>query len=888
MNNYRKIIFLFLLGIFCTEYIYSQTTDEKAELETQLESLEGDQLREDKSDKVQEKWFASTRYTKNNGYKKVGKTMLDYIIKQSIVQNQPSLKSVSLVTSNVNPWLPLGPTTMPIAAGSVSSTGSPSGIGLVQSVWADPTITSTIYAGGMNGGLWKKELGGNWENLTDQLYSFGVLDIAVDPGNPQKIYIACGCFVANGGSINNGGYGLGVIFTEDGGNTWKADKMTSLPTEDLFMVKVIIDPNNSNTIYALSKTSVYKSTNGGYNWTNTSPPSSSTTEFIDLVIKPNNSDTIFICAETNEIYRSTNAAASWETTNLANNLSNTGTKTRMGIAASAAEPNSLFSIYTMNNTYATLEKSTDNGDTWNPIATNKKISCGNYTPLRLSISPTNIDNIYVGGIKFYKYDVANIKFVEMASPKLTPLNERLHDDMRDILIVDNGGTDVVYVGHDGGLSRSDDEASTWTAIDDGLQIGLFYSISSCDASPGVLIGGAHDCSSHIYDGGIWYNTSNMFSDGGSALVDDTNEDIMYALYSSYFYRSDTKGVTWNKTLFKKIEYDAPLLQHPTNNQTIYFGELTPKVSFDKGANIQNLTTIGNIGGNGSQRVTNMDICRSNLNVFYFARANYTYTPITFTGSTLYRRSDDGSTWSELTYGIGTILNDVRITGIKIHPTCPDTVWVTVGGLVNGKKIYQTKDGGSSWQNISYNLENFPVQCIDFDEYNRNIYIGTDLGVMYKNIDETVWHDYDDFPHVLVSDLDINKTTGKLYASTFGRGVWVMEIPGLCYSGNTTYINSSTTWYSDRDICDNLTINSGILTIKADVLMSYKSTITIKSGATLTIDAGKIINANIIAESGSNLILKNNAEIEIKRNDKLDINANAVFDFSYGFVNILSN
>ena len=57
-----------------------------------------------------------------------------------------------------------------------------------------------------------------------------------------------------------------------------------------------------------------------------------------------------------------------------------------------------------------------------------------------------------------------------------------------------------------------------------------------------------------------------------------------------------------------------------------------------------------------------------------------------------------------------------------------------------------------------------------------MYIGTDLGVYYRKESEINWELYqENLPNVIVTDLEVHEATNKLYATTFGRGIWVIDL-----------------------------------------------------------------------------------------------------------------
>nr|HMT30888.1 PKD domain-containing protein [Bacteroidia bacterium] len=97
------------------------------------------------------------------------------------------------------------------------------------------------------------------------------------------------------------------------------------------------------------------------------------------------------------------------------------------------------------------------------------------------------------------------------------------------------------------------------------------------------------------------------------------------------------------------------------------------------------------------------------------------------------------------------------------------------------KVFQTNDMGATWINISASIPNIPVNCIVFmNNSNDGVYIGTDLGVFYKDATLNVWEPFfSGLPNVIVTQLEIYYPTSKIRASTYGRGVWQSDlfVPG---------------------------------------------------------------------------------------------------------------
>jgi hypothetical protein len=94
------------------------------------------------------------------------------------------------------------------------------------------------------------------------------------------------------------------------------------------------------------------------------------------------------------------------------------------------------------------------------------------------------------------------------------------------------------------------------------------------------------------------------------------------------------------------------------------------------------------------------------------------------------------------------------------------------------------DGGQTWQDLSLNLPDAPVGAVVIDARPKyaGIYIGGSLGVWVltgdpANSSATQWLPYGSgMPYALVTDLQLNPKTGILAAATYGRSIWVTEMP----------------------------------------------------------------------------------------------------------------
>ena len=118
----------------------------------------------------------------------------------------------------------------------------------------------------------------------------------------------------------------------------------------------------------------------------------------------------------------------------------------------------------------------------------------------------------------------------------------------------------------------------------------------------------------------------------------------------------------------------------------------------------------------------------------------------------------------------------------ISPLCSESLYLAKVGFLEGRKIFKTTTSTDKWTNISGNLPNVPVHWITFDPVNPEvIYVGTHVGAFVTTdggVEGSHWEPLGSgLPNVPVMQLKVSAGR-KLIASTFGRGVWTLDLPAL--------------------------------------------------------------------------------------------------------------
>ena len=673
-------------------------------------------------------------------------------------------------------WTQIGPTSIPSSGG---------GAGRINCIRFHPTDANTIFAGAPSGGLWKSTNNGtSWTCLTDNLPVIGVTDLAIDPSNPNIMYMA------TGDAFASDTYSIGILKTTDGGATWNTTGLNWNVTATDVISRVLINPNNTSIILAATSNGIYRSTNGGNTFTQTA-----TGNFLDMEFKPGDPNTVYISGTS--VRYSTNGGTSFTAA--------TGIPTgqqRIAIAVSAANPAYVYALIANSTDYGFygLYRSTNSGTSFSARSTTPNVLGYNasgsdaggqgWYDLAICASETNAEEIYVGGINIWRSTNGGTSWVLNAHWTGANNKPYVHADIHDLIY--KPGTTQLYAGCDGGVFRTSNSGTSWTDISNNLSIAMMYRLSNAQTNANIVLTGWQDNGTNRRGStGAWTNV--IGGDGMECIIDYSNSNNMYgSLYYGEIYRSTNGGNSFPTNIVQSGgtgvnadgEWVTPYVMSPTSATTLFVGKAQLYKSTNSGTAWAQVGTIS--GGSGGLKA--IAVAPSNVNYIYIAKRNKIW------------RSTDGATFTDIT---GTLpVNSASITYIAVSNTDPQKVWVTFSGYSAANKVFRSTNGGTSWTNISTGLPNLPVNCVVYQNNSDDgIYVGTDVGVYYRSNSVTSWQSFSTgLPNVIVSELEIYYTTNRLRAATYGRGLWESD---LYTPGNTPPVSNFT--LDNNTICQGATV-----------------------------------------------------------------------------------
>ncbi|MGO9480454.1 MAG: T9SS type A sorting domain-containing protein [Candidatus Kryptoniota bacterium] len=690
------------------------------------------------------------------------------------LQSIPMARAGRLFKTQSITWTSIGPD--PMQSGVYANVS-----GRIASLAVDPTDSDIVYAAAAGGGLWKSNNGGTtWSPLTDNFARLSSGSVAIDPNNASTIYYGTGEM-----NFNIDGYpGAGFFKSTDAGQTWT---QMSFPAGGAlyYTGKIIVAPNS--TVYAAGYDDLYKSTDAGQTWIELHLTDGAVDDIAvdpknSNLIYASYGSTWSGDSSSYGIHESTNGGASWKL--LTNGLPPASQMSRISLAIATSNDQVLYAAINGNKPASTTEDtnrvylSTNAGASWTllPSVSTSSDFGGNqgwYNNV-IAVDPTISNTVYVGGIDFWKSTNSGQTWTNLTNGYGSPTGKNIHVDQHAIAFA-NGSGSTFYIGNDGGVWQTTNGAGSFTNCNTNLQTIQFYAIAADQNNSATTMGGTQDngTESDAQPSAIWDEVYG--GDGGYVLIDPKNSNIIYTEYvNGQIFKSTDGGNSFQPITSKNGIGEAgywltPYIMDPQNDNLLYCA--TNKIYKSTNAG----TNWSAISGNlrlSSDLITTLSISPVEGNVLYAGISGYRGAPDT---SYLYVSTNSGASWSNITDKLPSGTNFCRVTA---DPTQKGVAYLAV--LVGAPyQVLRTTDYGSTWTGIastSNGFDDVPTKVVCVDSSNGYIYAGTYWGV-YRSTDKgTSWSRFGSgLPDAVVDDIAIQYSTQNLRVATHGRGAWQVDL-----------------------------------------------------------------------------------------------------------------
>lgn len=693
----------------------------------------------------------------------------------------------------------------------IGPSGMSGRITAIDALWEKP---NTIYVGAASGGVWKTENGGTgWTPLFDEQPTQNIGSIAIQQTNPSVIWVGTG----EGNPRNSVNIGEGIYKSLDGGKTWK--RMGLENTRNIH--RILIDPNNPNTIYAGAignpygvhpERGLFKTTDGGETWSKILY-TNDTSGVADMIMDPKNPNKLIVAMWQHQrtpwsfkgggkgsgLYLTYDAGKTWKKLGKEEGLPD-GDYGRIGITACYDMPNRIYAL--VEATKNGLYRSDDGGFKWQLVNSEPNVVTNRPFYFQdIVCDPQNENRLWMINQIVTMSEDGGKTFTTVI-----PYNG-IHPDHHAFWIHPKNPSYIID-GNDGGIGITRDKGKTWQ-FDEKLPVGQFYHINTDNEIPYNVMGGMQDNGSWrgpAYSwvrGGIknFYWESLWGGDGFDVLPDPDDASWVYAMSQEGNvgrYNVNT-GESWNirppsvatgtPGTRLRFNWNSAIAQDPFDHNTIYFGSQFVHKSTNKGAS---WTTISpDLSTNDSVKMDqrnnggiSIDITGAENHCTVIAIEPSAKQPGVIWASTddgnLQLTKDGGKTWTNFRGKIPGMPSGCWIPQIRASRYNAGEVFVVCNDYRRGDfkpYIFRSTNFGGTWTRMvdETKVKGYALCMIQDPAEPNLIFVGTENGLWISFDNGNTFQQFKNgYPSVSTYDLAIQEREADLCIATFGRAIWIMD------------------------------------------------------------------------------------------------------------------
>lgn len=711
---------------------------------------------------------------------------------------------------------------------SASATAAPLSFGDMHYRWVGPAVMGgrldvvagvprnpkIIYLGHASGGLWKSVDGGlSFESVFQNGSSSAIGAIAIDPANPQLLYIGTGEPFPR----NTADYGDGVWRSSDGGKHWTHLGLRSSGS----IAKIAVDPANPKVLLVAAvghefapstERGIYRSTDGGAHFTRVLFVNA-TTGGSDVAFDPRRPNvayagtfdflrrpwTLRSGGPGSGLYKSVDGGKTWRrlTDPRLHNGLPAGPVNRVGVSICRSNPNVVYAFVPVKN--GMLYRTTDGGKHWS---------------LRNASQDINFRPFYFSQVRCDPHDPE--KVYSVAGPLLVSDDggRTFHDaggggDNHDLWI-DPSDSGRLLNGSDMGFHYSMDGGKTWS-YDNVVPFDQIYRVGFDMDEPYHVMGGMQDHE-------VWWGPSELFSrgdgpsdgdwldisdwgDGQYAMADPRDSSIVYEdthfgdLVRANLRTGERRYIspqpiiafgTGAATYKYRFNWSAPLLISHFDAGVLYFGGNVLFRSGDQGTTWTQISPdlthcssaqIGPSGGPITHDNTNAETYCTIYTIGEDAVEPQSIWYGTDNGHIELTR-DGGKTWNDVIRNVPGLPLPARVASLSPSPSRSQTAYAVFDRhLWNDYRpyAYVTHDFGRTWHDISRGLGAY-AHVVREDPRNPEVlYAGTERGIDVSFDGGASWKDLRlGLPHMPVYDLQVHPRDNDLIVGSHARGFYILD------------------------------------------------------------------------------------------------------------------
>ncbi len=688
-----------------------------------------------------------------------------------------------------------------------------------QIIWV--AAVGALYSPNSHRGVYKTIDGGNtWTKILFISDQAGIIDMVIDPMNPDILYAASWHRARHAWNFIESGSGSGIWKSVNGGSSWERISAEGFPNGDTVgRIGLAIFPGNPQILYALvdnQERHAVEEEEEVPTLTREDLRSMSVSEFLAL-------DNTVIT----EYLEENNMEERYSAEDIRSRVEE-GTLEPIHLVWYVEDANrELFDTPVIG---AEVYRSEDGGATWSRTHEDDLdrvyYSYGYYFG-EIRVDPLDADRVYILGVPLLFSGDGGTSWESIGGPSV-------HVDHHALWINPSKSGHLIN-GNDGGLNITYDNGTSWFK-GNTPSVGQFYAIGVDDKTPYHVYGG-------LQDNGVWggphthtestsWHASGNYSytrflggDGMQVEVDTRTNDIIYtgSQFGAY-YRIDTNdqsrtSIRPHHSLGERplrYNWQTPIHLSWHNQDILYYGSNKLHRSFNRGDDWETLSGDLTRGGRSGDvpygTLTSIDESPLRFGLVYVGSDD----------GLVHMSRDGGYTWEDIT---SADWGELWISRVEASNHKLGRVYVTLNGYRwdhFAPYVYRSDDFGQTWKALHSDLPMEPVNVILEDPVNPNLlYLGTDHG-LYVSLDQgrSFMSMQKGLPHVPVHDLKLQHRKKHLLIGTHGRSIYraniaplqdltpeVIQLPLMVFKPDEQIHNSNwgaqLTWWADEIVAPEL-------------------------------------------------------------------------------------
>ncbi|MEP2772336.1 MAG: PKD domain-containing protein [Fulvivirga sp.] len=745
MQKKSLVLLALMLCLAASIYYFKSSTDTVTDKLSQIHEM----AKKDRPDLAAEQEFEMTK-DPNLGYPPVQRKITAFKEAQKLLGNKKRAKAIDNVI-----WEERGP----------DNVG-----GRTRALIWDPNDPSgkKVFSGTVAGGLWYNnditDTESVWQNVDDFMANLAISTLAYDPNNTQIFYAGTGLGFT--GRLR----GAGIWKSVDGGANW--EQLTSTINSEFYYNQKIIVTSTSRVI-AATDDGLKVSDDGGSSWTDVI----ASTNMADIEIEDDgvNGETLYASDFDGGIYKSTDDGDNWS------DISPGDAGDRVELAVAPTDVNTVYAVAASGTSVGWFKKSTDGGTNWTDITIPSYLEQGScaagsndftrgqaWFDLILAVYPNDPSSVIAGGIDLHRTTDGGTNW-ESLSYWTGQCDDYVHADQHAIVFKDGSDSEAIF-GNDGGVFYSNELDQSNPEFEEtilGYNTALFYATAATNvAGSNVYLAGAQDNGSNLFTtAGINSAIEVTGGDGAFCFIDQDNPNLMITsyVYNNYYITTNS----WSSFSSTDSDNSGNFI-----NQADYDDE-TDILYATRNAN--EIAVYSNISsGSASKSVKSVSIGgrqTSNLKV-----SPYTDNRVIVgtEGGEVYIIDNANATTPTVTNIDNNDLPNGNVSSIDIGES-DDHLLVTYSNY-GVTSVWETTDGGDTWNNKEGNLPDMPIRWGLYNPNNRSeVLLATEVGV-WSTDDITAttpeWEPTSEgLANVRCDMLQYRESDQQVVVATFGRGLY---------------------------------------------------------------------------------------------------------------------